>query len=117
MLPDELSASGTEHEAYGERLLRDLGTAPELARFARTHGSWHFDPTVALEDLLVALADTIWKGKRDNKLEERICDDLVVATGQEPWQVWSVLDELIEHYSSDAPERLVWQAQFPTHQL
>lgn len=61
----ELTAPGHEHELIGERLLLDAGITPERARFARTHGKWEEG---ALEDLLVALADKVWKGKRDETL-------------------------------------------------
>ena len=59
---DELTGPGQHHEQDGPRLLIDRGIAPQVARFAQTHGSWRTDSDLEIEDLLVALADTCWKG-------------------------------------------------------
>ena len=112
LVPDELIGPGHTHERRGQSLLLDLNVPPELARFAKTHGSWRSDTAMPLEDLVVALADTSWKGQRDSELEQRITTLLVATTAQEPWKVWSDLDEMLEAYSADATERLLWQAQF-----
>lgn len=60
----ELIDSGTQHEQCGIELLRSMGISGERARFAYTHGNWDRLPPGNLEDLLVALADICWKGKR-----------------------------------------------------
>src|SRR5262245_33566156 len=65
--PNELTAPGRLHEQDGPPLLERHGVPPNLARFARTHGTWQSEP-VEREDLLVALADKIWKGQRDEAL-------------------------------------------------
>jgi putative nucleotidyltransferase with HDIG domain len=67
--PEELREPGKQHEEAGVALLQRHGFSAEQARFARTHGQWRDDPAVQLADLLVALADTIWKGQRDEQLE------------------------------------------------
>jgi hypothetical protein len=41
----------------------DRGIDPAMARFARTHADWN-GPGVAIEDLVMSLADKIWKAKR-----------------------------------------------------
>jgi hypothetical protein len=111
--PEELSEPGTRHEASGEALLRQHGVAPGLARFARTHGSWEaVDNT--LEDLCVALADAVWKGKRTGALESRVADMISKATSREPWAVWSELDVILERLAAGADERLRWQRTHPT---
>src|SRR4051812_26690558 len=58
--PQELSGPGSEHESAGYRLLVEHGVDPALARFAGTHGSWTADG-IGVEDLLVSLADKVWK--------------------------------------------------------
>jgi hypothetical protein len=58
----ELSGPGSRHEAEGQQLLLAAGVEPRLARFAATHASWH--PGIETEDLLVSLADKVWKAKR-----------------------------------------------------
>lgn len=108
----ELTGSGSEHELRGVELLLAHGVSPALARFAQTHAQWQTEP-VELEDLLVALADTCWKGKRDTLLEERIARMLEQNVKRDPWEVWLQLDTVIEHIAADADTRLVWQAQFP----
>jgi hypothetical protein len=111
--PTELSEPGSEHERHGQILLLEQGVLAPYARFAETHGSWRITPDLPLEDLLVALADTCWKGKRDATLEQRIADHLTLHTQRDPWAVWLTLDTVIEEITNDADRRLRWQAQFP----
>ncbi|MFG1955016.1 HD domain-containing protein [Micromonospora sp. NPDC048830] len=61
--PEELSGPGSAHEHAGHELLLRRGVDESLARFARTHASWHL-AGVGVDDLLVSLADKVWKGKR-----------------------------------------------------
>ena len=72
----ELTGPGAAHEAAGEELLLRYGVPAHLARFAASHGSWT-SPDVSLDDLLVSLADQIWKGNRVPRLEHRVIE----ATG------------------------------------
>jgi hypothetical protein len=109
--PEELSRPGKLHEIDGAELLQGLGVTPKLARFARTHGDWkHSD---SIEDLIVALADNCWKAKRVEDLENEVVSRLAWATGQEPWQCFSVLDEILQAIAADADTRLAWQGSFP----
>lgn len=110
--PEELTGPGHQHEGAGRTLLCQLGVEPQFARFAETHASWHGE-TVEIEDLLVALADTCWKGKRDTELEHALTTRVVELTGGDFWEVYMALDDLIERIAGAAPTRLAWQAQFP----
>lgn len=110
--PTELVEAGSEHEAEGERLLRRLGVAEPLARFARTHAAWRDDESLALEDLFVTLADTCWKGKRVPELDEMVARRIAAQTGRAEWDVYLVLDEILQKLSADADQRLAWQATF-----
>ena len=65
------------------------------------------------EDLLVALADNCWKGRRPGPLEEKIVETIQLASGREKWQVFSALDEILQQLTADAEARLAWQAEFP----
>jgi hypothetical protein len=80
-----------------------------LARFARTYGSWDaVDAT--FEDLLVTLADKVWKGKRLPALEQRVAERL----GGPPWETFLALDDELERIASGADARLAFQAAYPT---
>lgn len=59
--PDELDRPGGEHEPAGQALLLQHGVSPEIARICLSHARWE-SMTVSLEELLVALADKLWKG-------------------------------------------------------
>ena len=112
--PHELSEAGTLHEGAGEQLLSEAGVSPALARFARTHGA--LSDEHALEDLLVMAADKIWKGRRDEAVEERLCAAISEATNAPAWDVFLRFDTL----ASAIQKKLVfpgggaveWQGQF-----
>jgi hypothetical protein len=110
---EELSVTGQKHEREGEKLLLNLGVPPELARFARTHGEWRLDSNPSVEDLLVALADSVWKGKRDETLEARLIPDISIQTGLESWAVFESLDNFLSEIAFDADHRIDWQKSFP----
>lgn len=110
----ELAKPGTQHERAGVALLRRYGFSQEHARFARTHGEWDHDPNPRLEDLMVALADTIWKGKRDDRLEAALVALIARSQAAEPWAVYSTLDGIIQPIAQGADSRLAWHGQHPT---
>jgi hypothetical protein len=104
--PTELSAPGKLHEDAGEKLLISLGIPPEAARFCRTHGRWN--ETSPMEDLLVALADKIWKGKRDERLEDAVTGRISTDAQEERWSVYMGLDEILTEIANGADARLAW---------
>lgn len=106
--PNELTGPGNAHEASGPQVLEENGIAPELARFARTHGAWS-NERLPLEDLLVALADTVWKGQRLEVLEVQVIDRITEKIGAERWEVFDRLDGLFEEVARQADARLDWQ--------
>jgi putative nucleotidyltransferase with HDIG domain len=109
----ELSESGMLHESRGVELLRELGVPEDLARFAYTHNNWTGSVSVKIEDLLVALADKCWKGKRVTDLETLATETLAELTGIPQWHCYAVLDDLLQDLASDADARLEWQRSFP----
>jgi hypothetical protein len=106
--PEELSDPGSRHETAGERLLLRYGVPAHLARFAATHRSWG-SPGRGTEDLLVSLADTVWKGKRVELLERALADRI----GGAPWQTFLDLGDILGVLSAGADERLDFQKGFP----
>lgn len=110
--PAELTGPGSSHEDAGERLLLARGVSPDRARFAATHASWD-RPGITIEDLMVSVADKIWKDKRVPDLEDRLVAALAQASGRETWEEFAALDTLLESIGADAAERLEFQSSFP----
>jgi hypothetical protein len=108
----ELSEPGSRHEAAGEQLLREAGVEPQLARFAGTHGSWHAD-RAGFEDHLVSLADKIWKGKRQEDLEQLVVERIALLNGQAPWEAFLALDDELTALAANADARLAFQNAYP----
>lgn len=110
--PGELSGPGARHEEAGRELLLAHGVAPERARFAATHASWQA-PGVETEDLLVSLADKVWKNKRVADLENLVVAELSRAGGRPAWEEFLALDEFLTAVGEGADGRLAWQAAHP----
>ncbi|MEU9102444.1 phosphohydrolase [Streptomyces sp. NPDC048361] len=110
----ELSGPGSAHEKAGQALLLGHGISPELARFAATHATWA-DAGVGLDDLLVSLADKIWKNKRVPDLDDLVVATLAQATGRAAWEEFIALDEVLARIGDAADDRLAFQASFPIH--
>nr|WSW71661.1 HD domain-containing protein [Streptomyces sp. NBC_00995] len=110
----ELSGPGAAHEEAGKDLLLARGVSPELARFAATHASWT-EPGAGLEDLLVSLADKVWKNKRVSGLEDLVVARMAEETGRPAWQEFIALDEVLSRIGDDADGRLAFQGSFPIH--
>jgi hypothetical protein len=107
--PEELSRPGSAHEAAGEDLLLRYGVPPHLARFAGSHGSCWTRPSATLDELLVSLADQVWKGRRVPELERRVTD----ATGRTPWEAFADLDGILDRLAAGADRRLAFQNAYP----
>lgn len=105
--PEELSGPGSAHEAAGAEMLRGYG---HLARFAATHAQWD-RPDATAEELLVTLADKVWKGRREAGLEERVA---ALLPG-EPWEAFMVLDDTLTRIADGAEARLAFQSRHPTN--
>ena len=108
----ELSGPGSTHETAGRDLLLRHGFAGALARFAATHASWT-QPGITVEDLLVSLADKVWKNKRLPELEDLVVARLAEATGRPRWEEFAALDELLTHIGDEADQRLAFQTSHP----
>lgn len=100
----EIDSSEKLHERDGPELLLLLGVTPSLARFAETHGQWSSDS--GLEDLLVALADQIWKGTRQVSLATITAARLARESGCSTWRAYLELDDLLSEIAESATDRL-----------
>lgn len=108
----ELSGPGSAHEETGRQLLLAHGIDAHLARFAATHAAWTL-PGLGIEDLLVSLADKIWKNKRVPDLEDRIVRRLAEASGRTVWEEFLEIDDLLTAIGEGAGTRLAFQASYP----
>lgn len=108
----ELSGPGSAHEEAGRDLLLALGVTPDRARFAATHAAWTL-PGIGLEDLLVSLADKIWKNKRVPELEDLVVRRLAEASGRTVWEEFLALDDTLTAVGEGAQERLAFQTAHP----
>ncbi|MEU9161841.1 hypothetical protein AB0D29_16415 [Streptomyces sp. NPDC048424] len=68
-----------------------------------------------MEELLVSLADKVWKGKRVQDLEDLVVDRLATQTGAERWEAYLELDGVLGRIAEGADARLDFQAAFPVH--
>ncbi|KUM91683.1 phosphohydrolase [Streptomyces cellostaticus] len=108
----ELSGPGARHEEAGQELLLTHGVESGLARFAATHASWTA-PGIGVEDLLVSLADKVWKGKRVPELEDLVVARLAGADGRAVWEWFMELDEALTGIGEGADRRLAYQMSHP----
>ena len=108
----ELSGPGSAHEQAGRDLLLARGISPELARFAVTHAAWS-GPGIEIEDLLVSVADKIWKNKRVGDLEDLVVTRLAAESGRTTWEEFLAFDDMLASIGEDASQRLAFQASYP----
>ncbi len=113
--PAELSGPGSRHDQAGRELLLAHGVDGRLARLAASHGSSWQEPDAGTEDLLVSLADKVWKAKRVPELEDRVIGRVCAADGGSRWEVFLVLDDLLDGIAARADERLAYQNAYPVH--
>jgi hypothetical protein len=95
LVPAELHGPGSLHESVGEPLLLEAGVDARIARCATTHAQWALSD-VTLEELAVALADTIWKGKREPRLETAFVEAAAARTSVPFWELFPALDGELE---------------------
>jgi hypothetical protein len=103
--PQELSEPGSLHQQAGQALLLSHGVQPEFAKFSVTHASWNL-PNVSLEERVVALADNLWRGKRESDLELSVIDEVALKLGSLRCDVSEPLDSAFESIAASGAERL-----------
>lgn len=103
--PQELSGPGSLHEQAGEELLLRHGVSPRVAKCCITHAAWK-GPEVSLEERSVALADKLWKGKREVELELCVVDEIALQLGVGRWDIFQQLDSAFEEIAATGTERL-----------
>ena len=101
----ELDGPGALHEPAGELLLLAHGVSPPIARCCRSHAQWDA-LECSLEELLVALADKLWKGARVPALEKRVIEAAAARGQRDLWALFVPLDAGFEAIADGASERL-----------
>ncbi|PSB40811.1 HD domain-containing protein [Chamaesiphon polymorphus] len=105
LYPSELVDKGNRHEAAGELLLLSKNIDPKIARCCRSHAQWQ-QIECDLEELVVALADNLWKGKRNTKLEERVITKVAQILSRDYWDMFAGLDDKFEEIAATGDRRL-----------
>ena len=101
----ELAGPGREHEPSGQALLLSAGIDAAVARCCMSHARWA-DMETSFEELLVALADTLWKGKRNAVLEKRVVEGAAARVGRPFWDLFVPLDTQFEEIAGGGSGRL-----------
>jgi hypothetical protein len=103
--PSELNGPGSDHEQAGEALMLANDVQPHIARCCVSHAAWR-SPDITFEELSVALADKLWKGKCEAELELRVIDSAANTLGVERWDIFAELDGTFEEIANGGPGRL-----------
>ena len=105
----ELVSPGNQHEADGEKLLISKGVNSKIARCCVSHAKWK-SMECSLEELIIALADKLWKGKREVDLEKAVIERISKLMNQDFWELFIELDFHFENIASQGEERLARSA-------
>jgi hypothetical protein len=103
--PQELCEPRSLHEREGELMLLARGIEPAIARCCTSHAAWN-SPDVSLEELVVALADKLWKGKREAALELLVTDEIANRLNVTRWEVFDPLDRAFEEIAAGGSARV-----------
>ncbi len=68
-----------------------------------------------MEDLLVSLADKVWKNKRVRELEDLVVGRLAEVGGRPVWEEFLALDDLLDPLGAGADRRPAFQSAYPVH--
>lgn len=103
--PKEMREPGSLHEAAGKQLMLENNVQAEIAECCVSHAAWRC-PGLALEELSIALADKLWKGKREDELELLVIDKVAERLGTDRWEVFAELDSVFEDIAGGGVSRL-----------
>jgi hypothetical protein len=110
LFPEELNQPGSKHEPAGQVLMLEHGVQEHIARCCVSHAAWR-QPDVTFEELSVALADKLWKGKREAELELTVIDRAAEQLRVDRWTVFDRLDAAFEAIADGASDRLARSVQ------
>ena len=105
LYPAEMYAPGSLHEAAGEQLLLQHGVAPHIAHCCVSHASWQ-EVQTSFEERLLALADKLWKGRRESALELLVIQQAATRLECSEWDIFNQLDSVFEDIAANGDLRL-----------
>jgi hypothetical protein len=94
-----------QHESAGELLLLSQHVDPKIARCCRSHGQWQ-QMECSFEELVVALADNLWKGKRNIELEHQLITKIAIMLNRDYWSIFIEIDAGFEAIAAAGDLRL-----------
>ncbi|MCH8618304.1 hypothetical protein [Undibacterium sp. TS12] len=103
--PQELEGPGSLHEPADEKMLLARGVDSAIARCRVTHAQWR-QSGLSLEELSIALADKLWKGKREEQLEMLVIHAIAQKLQVDQWDLFTGLDDLFERIAAGGSDRL-----------
>ncbi|XDD52205.1 HD domain-containing protein [Leptospira sp. WS92.C1] len=95
----EESNSGKDHELAGRNLLLSLGVSPKIARYCMIHSLP--EEKLYLEELLVGIADNLWKGSRDLSKELCFYQKSTALLNRKDELLFKKLDDVFEQISDE----------------
>ena len=104
--PVELNRSGKQHCLAGKRLLLEKGVSEQIAEICVSHDDIWTD-TDSLETLVVILADKLWKGKRNQDLENQFVRSVAKLLNRDYWSVYIMIDKKFEDIANQSHDRLL----------
>lgn len=102
--PNELSGPGSNHEEKGKELLLKQNISADIAQCCVSHAKWQ--ETNKLEELIIALADKLWKGQRNPELELKVIDLIAKMKNQDRWDLFGDMDLYFESIADNGSIRL-----------
>ena len=105
LVPEELSEKGSKHEALGVRVAEKLGLDPSTSKICTSHGSTTPEG-LSKEEIVVRLADKLWKGKRDAEFERKVAEVFSQELKEAAWKTFLKLDLIFENIAARAADRL-----------
>ncbi len=102
---NEMTGPGSEHEPDGQELLLKHGVSKKMARVCLSHARWA-SMECSIEELLIALSDKLWKGKRQEQLELKVIDSMAEKLGRDRWTIFQEMDVSFEQIAANGHDRL-----------
>lgn len=101
----EMTGPGSEHEPEGMKILISHGLPEKIARCCMSHARWN-EMNCSLEELLIALSDKLWKGKRVEALELEVIERIAALLVLDRWDLFQELDSHFELIAAEGDKRL-----------